>query len=490
MKKEPKKLSSEAVIKANINNLVETLYNTSTIDGKWELFLRDAGLDDDNNEYVCVGAIGMAVGALGRVNYLSLHQVTVVRNAVERLLQMRNKDGSWSSLWKEGEVSRGVVFDTVCCLRALLSVGFLDHESMLLDKRNNELYDNIHFVLGSVRWLYSMRVINEMHDDEYGWGYCENIRDSIAIMPTTEVLSLLKEIYYKIMMNQPDCIGNKEFDIDENVSLLEMINTVSKLLYGMKDSVGMWGKSRQDQGRLLYSCLAMSVLLKFSKEYDEIHTKTGKVVPEQLLVDKDMENFERLLLKAYYNKEFEISYLSMIDTKEVFDTYVQESFDENGKIIKSIIDHENSYEVVVINAITEFVCFYSRLSGRCKIIMYNILCKLNNFLESRMTTINGRFALQSRRGLYSQSFPIYAITETLEMWKNVLEKGDTIRRLTSIKGKYQSLLFSFVQLALVFGANFVMNPEMSIFKVVFISLILFTSDIVKEKIVLKSDHYA
>ena len=480
----PKRIPSEEHISNNIETLIKTIYETEleSDDNKlyWTLFFNDLNIYKKNekvNEYD-TGAISLAISAFC-ASKDNLRYKTSIEKSIKHLIELQNEDGSWTSVWKKDYKNEGILYNTYIALQALVDYGYLEHGNSV--EYTADLTDRIHFIMKTISWIYNQK---KTIQNGIGWGYSgDNSKNSIYIMPTVNILLVFKLVAFKIICNQPDCITKGICNI-EGKNIFDIIDEIEKSLYNFKDAkTDGWGKKANDNERIVYTLYAIYGLTYLQKEFNEKQKKESQIqFPKNKLNFEDVKIYEKKIIKWQKKGKFKIRNLDSLASEEVFDTYVQISKDAK-KVHKLIIDHESFFEPLAIKAIIQFIITYGdKLRRRNRYIFYKIICSLSDSLEMRQYPIDifGHIGVKSRRGLLSQNYPIYAITQSVESWVMIYKNYRLIKNLKY----YNSILIygvaSCLQLLTLFITNLFLVPEIELYKVLLAAVIAVLSDIIKK----------
>lgn len=487
-----KRIPSEEHISNNIEALVRTIYETRIESDEnkiyWTLFFNDLGIFEKNEKiYECdIGAISLAISALCASKDNSRYK-TSIEKAIRLLVELRNEDGSWTSVWKRDQKNEGIVYNTFVALQALVDFGYLEHGNSI--EYTPDLTNRIQFIMKTVLWIYNQR---KTIRNGIGWGYSgDRSRSSIYIMPTVNILLAFKLIAFKIVCNQPDCISKGICSIEEK-SIFDIIDEIEESLYNFKDvKTEGWGRKANDNERIVYTLYAIYGFTYLQKEFDEKQKTESEIqFPKKKFSFEDVKKYEKKIIKWQKKGKFKIKSLNSLAPEEVFDTYVQVSKNEQ-EIHKLIIDHESFFEPLAIKSITQFIITNDdKLSKWNRYMFYKIICSLNDSLEIRQYPIDtfGHMGLKSRRGLLSQSYPIYAITQGVEAWLMIQKNHRFIKNLRYYNNILVYGMASFLQLLTLFITNLFLIPEIEPYKVLLAAVIAVVSDIIK-KLLLLSINY-
>jgi len=481
-----------------IEDLAKSIYETRMQNTKheyWELFFKKEEENSINNNdcnTYDTGAIALAISALCCSKDKKKYNSIIVR-AANFLKSMRNENGSWPAIWREGDfVNEGIVYNTVTALQALIDAGELDHESLAEYKVN--LHDNVSYVIQSVQWLYSQKILKITSNIEdnaqecYGWGYTGDAKKkNIYIMPTINALVLLKRIYCKIAKNQPDCLGVNadQFKIADK-TLLNIINEIQNTVYSFRNTINFgWGKDADEsEERIAYTMYSLYGLSYGVDEFETILQYNSQIEkPNFILTQEDIKIYLKKIVGWYKNKCFELRTLDNLDAEDIFDTYLAISKDSNGKQVIETIDHESFFESIAIKSIVQFlkICEKS-LKNIHKSVYYRIICKLSNSLLVRMNNQDAQkhTVVKSRRGLLSQIYPIYAVTQTMECMKIIETNHTFLKKLKNYSDMLVDIGALIAQTAIICLSNIVLMDGVALYKIIIGTSLVPISDIAKK----------
>ena len=467
------RLLSDERIDDFINRLSETVFDAKIEKDNlisWELFFDELFMNDETIDMYNTGAIALGVSALSNSSKKNTRYKETIEKATNLLKQLRNSDGSWSVTADTSDnENKGIVYNSVIAIQSLISAGYLD----LNETDPDQLTDNLDFIYESINWIYSQRIVrNESDVQYYGWGYSGDKDNKIYIMPTVNVLLTLKIVYYELAR-----VWKRQINkiVTDNKNLLEIINEIQESVYFFRISPDEgWGKEiNENKDRIVYTLYGLYGLSYSEDEED------GVEYPLEKLSDADINLFTKMMCRWNKNKYFDQSYLDSLNPEEFYDSYIQ-----RGSSANEIIDHESFFEAIATTSIIGFVKKYkNRIKKSRQNQLYQIIVKLCASLKHRISVVNingeSYTVVRSRRGLLSQSYPIYAITQSTNALLTLKREKKVIKELLSYKSNLYKVIGFILQVVVLFCVNRVAIPSAGIPILIVVSFIAPLSEYLK-----------
>ena len=462
------KLLSDEKLKQYINALTESIFRAKKKNGDcytWTLFFDELFESEKQNGVYDTGAIALAISALCNSDLKNGAYKEAIEKARELLIDLRNKNGAWSALADKSDLENtGIIYNTVNAIEAVIDSGFLN-----ADIARGKIVDNFKFVFESLGWIYKQKI---QKDEVIGWGYSGETSKKIYIMPTVNVLLIMKKFYFCVLSSMPSML--EELKI-EDLSLVQIINKIYDSLYQFRISTdGGWGKDIEERTeRVVYTLYCIYGLSYMIENCNNDLKHMSK---------EDVEYFSKLICRWDKEKKFDIREIDSLMPEEYFDTYIQNMSEGNTSNV--IIDHESFFESIAINVIIEFVKAYKKDIPKSRhSSLFDVIAKLNRSLISRICEINVNnenfTVVRSRRGLLSQSYPIYTITQATDALTSIrLNKGELVKLL-----KYKEILIKIVGVIIQIFTLCIINsfaiPNISKFTLLVVSTIAPLSEYLK-----------
>ncbi len=457
------------------NRLSESIFNSKIESGNelisWELFFDELFMNDGSIDMYNTGAIALGISALCNSSKKDTRYRETINKATKLLTKVRNKDGSWSVTADDSEVEKtGIVYNSVIAIQSLICAGYID----LNETDPTKLENNLEFLYESIKWIYSQKIEKtESNVQYYGWGYSGDTENKIYIMPTVNVLITLKKVYYELARMWKNQLNKI---VDDNKTLLAIINEIQDSLYYFRISPDEgWGKEiNENKDRIVYTLYGLYGLSYTEKEEE------GVEYPVDKLSDADVVLFTKMMCMWNKNKYFDKNYLDSLNPEEFYDSYLQKGTSTSIEII----DHESFFEAIAITSIIGFVKKYKKkIKGSSQSQLFQIIVKLCESLKNRITKIDigGQTytVVRSRRGLLSQSYPIYAITQSTDALLMVKNEKSIIKELMNFQGKVYKVIGFVVQVVALFLVNRVAIPGVGLPTLIFVSVIAPLSEYLK-----------
>ena len=469
------KLLNDENIDDFINRLTESVFKSSIEKGNlisWELFFDELFMDDEIIHINNTGAIALGISALCNSNKKDNQYREIIKKASDLLINLRNKDGSWSVTSNTSDSDNvGVVYNSVIAIQSLVDAGFLNINETEPDQLNN----NLDYIFDSIKWIYSQRIEKSVNDVQYyGWGYSGEAENKIYIMPTINVLITLKKIYYELAKVWKNQIHK---EVQDNKDLLTIINEIQDSVYSFRISPDEgWGKEiNENKDRIVYTLYGL-----YGLSYSDAEVEGIDEYPSEKLNDSDVNIFTKMICRWNQKKCFEGNFLDSLNPEEFYDSYIQ----KGSSALNEIIDHESFFEAIAIISIVGFVKRYrKRIKKSNQGQLFQIIVKLCASLRRRICVISIKdvsfTVVRSRRGLLSQSYPIYAITQSTNALLTLKNEKKTINKLMNYQSSIYKVVGFIIQSIALFLVNRVAIREADVLTLVFVSLIAPLSEYIK-----------
>ena len=461
------RLLSDERIDYIVDTLADSVYNAridydNTI--SWKLFYHELFMNDKNVDTYDTGAIASAISALCNSKSKRNLYRPAIKKACELLKKLRNENGSWSvtSDLSTSE-KQGIVYNSVISLEALIDAGELDLNEMGPDY----LEKSVDFVFETIEWIYTQRIFKK-DTLYYGWGYSGDSENKIYIMPTVNVLISLKRVYFEVATKWKNKLSEKRID---GKKLLDIINEVQESLYSFRISPEIgWGKEiTETNDRIVYTLYGLYGLVYSVDSIEDIEYPNAK------LSDEDVNNFTEMICRWNRKKYFNWNQLDTLEPEDFFDTYIQKTDSDNNGSCNEIIDHESFFETIAMVSIVEFIKKYKNKIKKAKQgEIFEVLVKLSIALKERICiiTINENYSVvRSRRGLLSQSYPVYTITQTINALTTLKENKKNIKDLMKYRRWIIKGLGFIIQVLGLFIINSFAIPNTAAYIIIFVSLL-------------------
>jgi len=351
----------------------------------WPLFLEEQQNELYPQEIdTCATSIGIiALHSLaGRTR--SHNDDVLLTDTVETILHLRNRDGSWPSIYSVGsKISprmEGVINDTIFALDALLHTAFPTACPQVKTKLDRTA--RVELVVESLRWLARNRAGE-------GWGYISpeffQNRGGLqpATLPTANAIALFAKA---LKVLRPQGL--------EKESLEEIAGVLGEALRWLRTSSpnGGHGKVRGGAATLIHTTVALRAYLLN--------------LDDDAVADCALESL-RWLMRSRQLRNFD-----MIRLEEFFDEYDQlVDISEHTRPLRRPIRHETFLDGIILEALiqTEKEGLASRLGPVEKIRFYRAIRRALDAVLDRQEEVGSLAgAFRSRRTPPAETHPIYA----------------------------------------------------------------------------------
>lgn len=467
------RLLSDDKIDEFINKLTESIFDAKIEKENlisWELFFDELFMSDNHVDMYNTGAIALGISALCTSKKRETVYKDTIKKASSLLKELRNQDGSWSvSASVSTKGTNGIVYNTVVSLEALLEAGILNINEVDMPK---EIDENLEYVFRTIEWLYNQK-ITKSNSQYFGWGYSGDRENKIYIMPTVNVLVLFKKVYFELALR-----WKKQLDKQIcNKSLLELINETQDSLYSFRVSPeDGWGKEvTEHERRIVYTLYGL-----YGLSYSAYNVTEDITYPEDKITNADVDIFTKYICSWKSEKKIDHELLGSINPDNYFDSYIQKNATGNDEII----DHESFLESISLLSIICFVRKYKKKIKKSRQSqVYQVIIKLCNSLKDRILTVDIKgkayTVVRSRRGLLSQSYPIYAITQAANSLIVVKANKSVIKDLMKYKGWIFKIVGFVIQVAALYAINYVAMPLIPKATLLLVSIVAPVSEYIK-----------
>lgn len=447
----------------------------------WDLFISDLTLHDkdiSDFEYFDTGAIALAISTIAKDSDNPNYNNTMQKACIF-LKQLMNKDGSWSSIADLSEMQKtGCIYNTVASIEAIIDAGYFNAANTAPEY----IKINIEEVKKNLSWVYSNRILVN-NSKYYGWGYTGEPQGKIFIMPTIHVLITLKKLFYNIAKSYPLSLTDEFID---NKTLVQLIDEIQSSLYSFRVSPKQgWGKYLNDSSdRVVYTLHALYAL-SYS-ESDGINNNISQ--PNCVFSEQEIHFFTDLLCKWYKKKRFDEHTVDTTDPQEYFDSFVESKYIIKNKKYIEINNHENYFEPLAIQSIITFVKKNKKVIKKYKQgKIFDIIVKLHLSLVNRIRYISIKedkyTVVLSRRGLPSQSYPIYAINQTIDALQLLVNNKQLIMSLMKYRKWLIQATAFIIQVISLIAVNYFTLIGVELYKVIIVSFLAPLSECIKNWII-------
>lgn len=388
-------------LKELVFGISEKAIKTESVPRFWQLYLDSSDEKGFNSIDTC--ATSQCLSILAKANH---DDATLIGDAVESVIRLRNEQGSWPSAITPEELlspsyrlkGDTAIGDNCFALTALLDIGFLDEDYIDYTKSDDHfklLSNRIKYVFKAVDWLLSNRA-----DDNKGWYYTDKRNKESVILTTINVTS----VFIRIIVSIDKLIKSNNIFEDEITicrqyrdKIFDTVQQEMNCLLSSKNifddpindrkAIGCMFDSGQDS--IIHTCKLLNILIDTQQHH--------------LYTYNDTDDFIRYVVKSITDE----SYVSNCE-KYCFEHYTLQKKNALGASAPPInVDHENYYEAIILSTI-----------ARLKMVGYesitnDVMITILNALIERMNNIYPPFfkCRSQREAKNGYEYPVYASYE-------------------------------------------------------------------------------